>query len=133
VQVPEPHEELDPEKFTVEDFMIPDLMKPGLGQICSYCSISKGWSIFFKSIDHYAVHWFDCHREQGYSIYATAADLERCQKEQRAKYKNWLRNHFKRNTRIAAMVVPNTEKKKHKIKTRVSDMRELTPEERVTI
>jgi hypothetical protein len=105
----------------------------GVGLTCSYCQFMTGYAIKRPSLQSYCDHWFDVHKEQGYPIVPTAEALDRCRKEQRARYKTWLRSHFKRNTRIAAMVVPNTEKKKHKIKTRVVDMRELTAEERVVI
>jgi hypothetical protein len=44
-QEKEEQKELNPEEFTAEDFIFPYLCKPGLGQICDYCAIWKGYSL----------------------------------------------------------------------------------------
>jgi hypothetical protein len=127
-------------QLTIEDCNVihqidENSIREGVGLVCTYCQLQTGYALRQPTLQSYANHWFDTHKEQGYTIVPTADAIERCRKEQRARYRAWLHNRFKRNTRIAAMVIPTAEKKgkRHKIKTRVVEMRELTAEERVII
>lgn len=89
---PEHQQELNPEdeeEFHIEDFMFPDLMRPGLGHICEYCNISKGKSMIFSSMDQYADHWYENH--QGYSLYAFDKDLDKFFRQFQQDYKKRLR------------------------------------------
>jgi hypothetical protein len=85
------------EEFHVEDFMLTYLMKPGLGRICDYCNISKGRSMVFSSMDRYADHWYENHKE--FDIYASDKDLDRFFKQfkedYRKKLRGWQRQHLK--------------------------------------
>jgi hypothetical protein len=87
----EEEEKVNPEDFSVTDFMLLDLIKPGLGRICDYCNISKGRSMVFSSMDQYADHWYDNHRE--FSIYAFDKDLDklflRFKQDYRKKLREW--------------------------------------------
>jgi hypothetical protein len=38
-----PEEKVNPEDFTAEDFIFPNLCKPGLGRVSDYCNILHGY------------------------------------------------------------------------------------------
>jgi hypothetical protein len=95
-------------QLTLEDCSIVHMldkskMKPGLGFVCEICQCLYGYApLFPTSIDAYADHWFEKHKEQGYSIYATEEDLTKAIKAQGAKQRTWLLSHWKDNLKTAA-------------------------------
>jgi hypothetical protein len=90
------HFQPEAEGFHVEDFMFPDLMKPGLGRVCDYCNISKGRSMIFSSMDQYADHWYENHKE--FSIYAFPEDLDKFSLQFKRGYQTNLKKLQKQHT-----------------------------------
>jgi hypothetical protein len=64
-----------------EDFIFPDLCKPGLGLICEYCQISTGYSLRFSSLNQYLEHVLRNHDTWKYSVYAFPEELKRFEAE----------------------------------------------------
>jgi hypothetical protein len=129
----EEEQKLNPEDFTAEDFILPYLCKPGLGQICDYCAIKTGYSIKFCRFNDYLEHWFAIHwdgkisSDDSISPYAFPEDLERAQIELAEDYQRKLRQHYKDNLKKARVVIPKAEKYK------VAQMKEVKAEDRITI
>ena len=108
----------------------------GIGRLCEYCLIrNNGTSIAFTSIDQYARHVLRNH--PGFSVYASAQDLERFrselpmgndyQRKLRHKMKEQLMERIAKAQQRARVAIPTARKFK------VVTMEETKPEDRIRI